>query len=145
MGGLEIETEEQLAGLMEIPRVRLKVAAENLERAERGEPERSLEVGDFLSMPPCLPPVLLRSLQKETGRECPRVELDPANHAACSLFTMLTRDHTRPLALSVFEGEAREWGWSKRRRLRVKQRAVAAMLDPEIAQALMPRPPQQKK
>lgn len=116
---------------MEIPRVRLKLHGEG----------RELQVGDVLSMPPCLSPPALANFREERRRPCPRVELDPSNAAACSLFTMLAQSHTRVLALPLFEAEADLREWPREKRLRILHRATQAMLDPVIVKAMRPESP----
>jgi hypothetical protein len=144
---MTVESEEQAGELFEVPKVRLWLAAENEARTKRGEPERVLEAGEFLSLPPCLKPAALADFQKERGRPCPRVELDPENAHACSLFTTLSRDVTRPMALELFRAESRERGWAASYRLQIMRRATVALLDPDIAEAMRPKAPvtRQKK
>jgi hypothetical protein len=41
---------------------------------------------------PCVPPHFLEAIREKEGRPCPRVELEPGNHAAAELVSLALSD-----------------------------------------------------
>jgi hypothetical protein len=86
--------------------------------------------------PPCLPESLLREIDAEHGRPCPRVQLAPQNGVAAELVSFLLDERLRPLAAELVRGRTR-WMQSDERTLLIL-RLARALQDKHVAQALYP-------
>lgn len=82
---------------------------------------------------PCVSDTTLRLYEQETGRPCPRVELEPALADFARLLPFIVREDLRPLAPLAFEAVTREWGPEERDEL---LRIVTIVGDEEVSRLL---------
>lgn len=139
---MSVETEREADELAKIPFVRLAV------HEGRMEP---IEVGSDVSLRACVgldvtapdgnvSNAELAAIERETGRPCPRVELEPANHLAAAAFGRLVREDIARAFPVWWAGATR--GLSEAEADRVLERALTAMGDPRVTEALHPKPQQ---
>ena len=86
--------------------------------------------------PPCLPESLLREIQEEHGRPCPRVQLAPQNAVAAELVGFLLDERLRPLAADLVRIRTR-WMEPGARSLFIL-RLARALQDKHVTKALYP-------
>lgn len=55
----------------------------------------------------CIPANISRSIQRQHGRPCPRVDLEPGNGTAFHVIQFLIHDDLKPLASMAFDAVAR--------------------------------------
>lgn len=92
-----------------------------------------VQPGDFVELPPCLPLNRLARLQKQQGRECPRVELPLEAGPAIRLIEAGLYPHTRELVPALLADiQPAEQGPAARR-------AARALLAPDVIAHLYPR------
>jgi hypothetical protein len=92
-----------------------------------------LQPGDFVELPPCLPLNRLVRLQKQQGRDCPRVELPLEAAPAIRLIEADLYPHTRELVPALLSDIApAERGPAARR-------AARALLAPDVIAHLYPK------
>lgn len=105
-----------------------KAYAKMVEQFSSGE-EITVAVGRHLVMEPCMDPGSLAVIQRDTGRPCPRVELDRENEFPFYLANLMRAPSTRPFVPLVFNEAYRRA--STERRLAVLMRTVTAAQDPD--------------
>ena len=94
--------------------------------------EVPVSVGDFLDEDPCVGEAGLAFYREHFGRECPRVELDPANEEALALFCFVAGDATRALAPAYFDAACGRLAGDERKRILL--RVMATRQDVTIQQ-----------
>lgn len=82
---------------------------------------------------PCLSKSLLRKIERETGRPCPRVELAPGNVDLANVLSFFTNEELRPVARDQWRDTFRGLDREDQRIMRL--RMASALQDHDVGKA----------
>lgn len=100
--------------------------------------ERQVEIDEDVQEEPCVPEGLLTLIETQTGRPCPRIDLDPDNQTPAQLVSLALMPHTRWLAAQALQSAIEPLVPEARAAL--VDRVAAALGSAAVVDKLYPKP-----